>query len=100
MDHMYIRHTLRNLLLLDSKKHNLNYSIEHLNNIWKFTIDISDTLIIEQILDNKNEINIFVVKDGDAHNKTWYYSSEGDIQYDPSKQQLYITVDNKNEYSV
>ena len=85
---------------MDSIRNNLNYDLEQTNGLWKFIIDISDEAIIAEVLENRHELNIFVVTEGNPIHKSWYYSKNGLVEYNPVKEKLIILADVKIDYSV
>lgn len=100
MSHLYIRHTVGGRLFLDSILHNLDYNLVEVNNHWMFTIDLADESIAEQILHNQNELNIFIVSEGEISQKSWFYSQRGEVEYDKEKQKLVILADHRLDYPV
>ena len=51
----------------------------------------------KQIIKFKDELNFFVVGD---HEKTWYYSSDSNIEYVNGDNQMLIYADHKTVYPV
>ncbi|RXT15408.1 hypothetical protein [Ammoniphilus sp. CFH 90114] len=100
MEHMYIRHTVGGRLFLDTKKHNVNYSLQFLDEKWAITIHILDRRMAEAIVDHRDELNIFVVTEGQTSQKSWYYTRYGNVKYDQENQELTIIADSKMDYSV
>ncbi|TSI11047.1 hypothetical protein [Lysinibacillus sp. BW-2-10] len=90
---LYIRHTVGSRLFFETTEYNIN----QLGNGWgiSFLIDkeSADTLI-----KFRNELNIFHVE-GD-HQKTWYYSSEGKLEFLENEGKFVIFVDHKTVYPV
>lgn len=101
MNHMYIRHAVGSKLLLDSKAHIASYEIESEGtSSWKFVIHITDEQAAEQVMQHREEINLFVVDSSNPQHKTWYYSSKGTVEYDKTNRLLIIVADAKLDYSV
>lgn len=101
MNHMYIRHVVGSRLLLDSKKHTSSYEIESDGtSSWKFIIQITDDQAAEQVIQHKDEINLFVVESSNPQHKTWYYSSKGNARYDKANGLLIVVADAKLDYTV
>lgn len=102
MDHMYIRHSVGSTLLFDSLKHTGSYSMEPTSGEegYNFTIHQANEALAELLLFNRNELNVFVVPQDDPHKKTWYYSTNGIVEYDAGKQQFIIRTDRQLNYSV
>ncbi|MBP3965422.1 hypothetical protein [Paenibacillus lignilyticus] len=102
MDHLYIRHTVGGRLFLDSKKHELPFSVAPAEGRegWKLCIDAVDESIGAPICRHNDELNIFLVADGAVDQKTWYYSTHGLVEYDAAAKQLIIWADGKIDYTV
>ncbi|MBW7476091.1 hypothetical protein K0T92_15200 [Paenibacillus oenotherae] len=101
MNHMYIRHAVGGRQLLDSIQHTAGYEVEEAGSgNWKFVIRITDEHAAQQVLQHKNEMNLFVIGSGNTSSKTWYYSSDGNVQYDRTNSMLVIVADAKLDYSV
>ncbi|RAP74630.1 hypothetical protein [Paenibacillus montanisoli] len=102
MDHLYIRHTVGGRLFLDSKQHELPFSITTAEGRegWKIRIREVDESIAGPLCRHHDELNIFVVADGAVDRKTWYYSTHGLVDYDAAARELVIWADGKIDYSV
>ncbi|BBH22908.1 hypothetical protein Back11_42530 [Paenibacillus baekrokdamisoli] len=101
MDHMYIRHSVGSTLFFDSKKHAGTYALEEINDTSHiFTIHEADEALAKLLIENREELNLFVVPNGNPHKKTWYYSTDGLIEYDKAAQQFIIRTDRKLGYDV
>jgi hypothetical protein len=100
MGHMYIRHAVGSRLLWDSLKHNCRYTVDQLDTNWKFVIEVTDDALAEQVMANRNDLNLFIVADHDPNHKTWYYSSEGIAEYDAKSRQITIIADKELSYLV
>jgi hypothetical protein len=100
MGHMYIRHAVGSRLLWDSLKHNCSYKVEQIDANWKFVIEVSDHALAEQVISNRNDLNIFVVADNDPNHKTWYYSTQGLVEYHAESREITIIADMQMDYVV
>ncbi|MEX2460733.1 MAG: hypothetical protein WD469_05455 [Paenibacillaceae bacterium] len=100
MGHLYIRHAVGSLLLWDSKKHNCSYSIEQLDRTWKIVVEVTDEALAEQVMSNRQDLNIFVIDEGNPHHKTWYYSKQSIVDYDQAARIITIVADVQTEYVV
>jgi hypothetical protein len=98
--HMYIRHAVGSRLLWDSLKHNCSYKIDQIDTNWRFVIEVSDDALAEQVMSNRNDLNIFVVADNDPNHKTWYYSTQGLADYDAESRKITIIADMQMDYVV
>ncbi|MEW9667911.1 hypothetical protein [Ammoniphilus sp. 3BR4] len=97
MDHMYIRHTVGGRLFLDTQKHSLHYSLQYVDGFWKFIIDLPAEELADALLENRDELNIFVISE-DTRSKSWYYTREGLVKYDDANHKLVILADFKLDY--
>ena len=100
MNHMYIRHTVGGRLFLDTKLHQTSYKVIPQAHCWEFQIDVSDEKLANDILQHRDELNIFEIVEGQSNQKTWYYTRDGSVQYDQAKNLLTIYADSKIEYPV
>jgi hypothetical protein len=100
MDHMYIRHAVGSRLLWDSLKNNCGFEVELIDGCWRFIIEVTDAILAEQVLSNRNELNIFVVAENKPNHKSWYYSSKGLVDYDPTANKITIFADVLTNYVV
>ncbi|MFC5653138.1 hypothetical protein ACFPYJ_29310 [Paenibacillus solisilvae] len=101
MDHFYIRHSVGSSLLFDSKKHDGSYSIEPAGEDgYTFIIHSADDALAELLLLHCNELNLFVVPQENPHQKIWYYSTDGLVEFDKAAQQIIIRTDRQLGYSV
>ncbi|MBP1931416.1 hypothetical protein [Ammoniphilus resinae] len=78
----------------------MDYELQQADGIWKFIIDISDKAMITNILQNRHELNIFVVTEGQPVQKSWYYSKDGLVEYNHETGKMNILADVKIDYSV
>jgi hypothetical protein len=87
---LLIRHAIGSRLFLQTE----GYQVEEQNGIWNITVDVDEEKAA-QIVAFRQELNFFVVG---AHEKTWYYSSDGEITYSADQKQLLILADHKTVY--
>lgn len=100
MHHMYIRHTVGGRLFLDTKLHQTRYEIVEKDGCWQFHIHLSDENLANDILKHRDELNIFEVTEGQTHQKTWYYTRDGSVEYDQASKRLTIYANSKMDYPV
>ncbi|MBO7745694.1 hypothetical protein I8J29_15895 [Paenibacillus sp. MWE-103] len=102
MDHLYIRHTVGGRLFLDSKKHGLPFAIAPAEGRegWTIAIDVPDAALAEGVVRHRDELNIFFVPAGSTDRKTWYFSTHGEVAYDPAAGKLVIQADGRIDYDV
>jgi hypothetical protein len=89
---LYVRHTVGSRLLCEPEE----YKIEPLENGWEITL-FTDHETAATLLKFRDELNIF---DANGNEKTWYYSSGGNVQYIEGKGQVIIMADHKTVYPV
>ncbi|QCJ42161.1 hypothetical protein FAY30_09735 [Bacillus sp. S3] len=87
---LMIRHSVGSRLLCQTN----NYSIEKQDDRWLISLSVDEETASE-ILDFQDEINIFEVQENE---KTWYYSSDAKINFQPEEKLLAIHADHKTVY--
>jgi hypothetical protein len=100
MGHMYIRHAVGSRLLWDSQKNNCSFEVANIEGSWRFIIEVTDDILAQQVLSNRNELNIFVIAEDDPNHKTWYYSTKGLVEYNTTARLITIIADMKLDYVV
>lgn len=90
---LYIRHTVGSRLFYETDV----YEILPIDEGWEVSF-IVDKPIAETLLKFKDELNIFHVQED--HEKTWFYSSEGNVNYIEDENKMVILVDHKTVYPV
>lgn len=100
MNHLYIRHAVGGMPLFDSKKDQCHFKIEKKNDNTLFLIGISDEFIINRLKLHSKDMNIFLVNEEHPELKSWYYSSEGLVEYNHNKKLFIITADRQMDYNV
>jgi hypothetical protein len=89
---LLIRHAVGSRLFFQTD----NYQIVQVGNRWHIST-VVDEETYEEILAFKQELNLF---DTGENEKTWYYSSDAQMDYRPSEKQLVIYADHKTVYPV
>ncbi|MCQ6281520.1 hypothetical protein [Bacillus sp. EB600] len=88
---LLIRHSIGSRLFCQTEI----YSIEkNKEDRWKISLQV-DEETSSKILDFKEELNVFEVNEKE---KTWYYSSDAQISFQPIEKQLVILADHKTVY--
>ncbi|WP_134703535.1 hypothetical protein [Ammoniphilus sp. YIM 78166] len=100
MNHLYIRHTVGGKLFLDTKLHQASYEIVEKDGCWEFHIHVPDDHLAHDILKHRDELNIFEVAQGQANQKSWYYTRDGSVEYDHATKRLTIYANSKIDYPV
>lgn len=92
---LYVRHTVGSRLFFETTK----FEIKPVENNWEISFNIyketADTLI-----KFKDELNIFYVEEDNHNQKTWFYSSEGDVRLLEDESKCIILADHKTVYPV
>ncbi len=89
---LYVRHTVGSRLFYETTE----YKIDPIDNGWEISF-IIDKETAATLLKFHNELNIF---DAEANQKTWFYSSEGKVEYLENESKLLIFADHKTVYPV
>ena len=89
---LLIRHAIGSRLFYQTE----NFEIQLKDNMWMISVSIP-TDQIEEIIKFKEELNLFVVGENE---KTWFYSSNAEIDYQENVNQLVILADHKTVYPV
>jgi hypothetical protein len=100
MRHLYIRHAIGSRLLWDSQKNNCGFEVAEIDGSWRFNIEVTDDIMAEKLLSNRNELNIFVIDEDDPNHKTWYYSTKGLVEYNSTTRLITIIADKQMDYIV
>lgn len=87
-----IRHAIGSRLFYQTE----NFDVQQKGNQWTIAIFIPGDKI-EQIRKFKDELNFFVVGENE---KTWYYSSNAEIEYQDKENKLVVLADHKTVYPV
>ena len=87
-----IRHAIGSRLFYQTE----NVDIQQKEKKWIISISIPEEQA-EQIIQFKEELNFFVVGENE---KTWYYSSDGEIEYRKEENQLVVYADHETVYPV
>ncbi|HWO98650.1 MAG TPA: hypothetical protein VNM45_20445 [Bacillus sp. (in: firmicutes)] len=89
---LMIRHTIGSRLLFQTDQ----YNIERKGDFWGIST-LVDEKSSSQIMYFREELNIFEVSENE---KAWYYSSDAQIDFQPTEQRLVILADHKTVYPV
>ena len=87
-----IRHAIGSRLFYQTE----NFDVQQKGNQWMISISIPEEQA-EQIRKFKDELNYFVVGE---NQKTWYYSSNAEIEYQDKENKLVVLADHKTVYPV
>lgn len=89
---LLIRHAIGSRLFCQTE----NFDVQQKGNQWLISVSVPMEQA-KQIIKFKDELNFFVVGD---HEKTWYYSSDSNIEYVNGDNQMLIYADHKTVYPV
>lgn len=89
---LLIRHAIGSRLFYQTE----NFDVELKENKWMITVSIPNEPV-EEIMKFKEELNIFIVGE---NKKTWYYSSNAEMDYQENLNKLRIIADHKTVYPV
>lgn len=90
---LYVRHTVGSRLFYETN----DYEIVQQEEKWEISFR-TDLETANTILKFKEELNIFHVQND--HEKTWYYSSKGNVIYQNDEKIMTIIADNQMIYPV
>ena len=89
---LLIRHAIGSRLFYQTE----NFDVQQKGNQWILSVSVPEEQA-KQIIKFKDELNFFVVGDQE---KTWYYSSDSNIEYVNGDNQMLIYADHKTVYPV
>lgn len=92
---LYVRHTVGSRLFCETTK----YEIKPVENCWEISFKV-DQEIANTLLNFRDELNIFYVEEDNQNQKTWFYSSEGDVHFLEEESKCIILADHKTVYPV
>ncbi|WP_138753850.1 hypothetical protein [Paenibacillus sinopodophylli] len=95
-----VKHAVGGRMFFDSNKLDVPYTVEALERGWRFTVNLPQGPVLEDLLANKNELNVFIFQEyaDQPTLKTWYYVKDGPVEYDADKGSLTIVTDSRIEY--
>ncbi|EKN70371.1 hypothetical protein BABA_05666 [Neobacillus bataviensis LMG 21833] len=89
---LYVRHTVGSRLFYETTE----YEIKPSDHGWEISFN-TDNETAATLLKFHNELNIFYVEE---NQKTWFYSSEGIVEFLEDQSKLLIYADHKTAYPV
>lgn len=99
---MYIKHSIGGQTFFDGMKREGRYEMVEKPGGTIFRMKIGNAAEANELVKFRNELNIFVV-DSNPHQpqqKTWYYTSKGQVEYDSHQGVVEILADGKITYPV
>lgn len=100
MDHLYIRHTVGGTLFYDSWRDGSGYELIPGEKGLLIVLHQPGPEVAARLVANRDELNIFLVPDGQTERKSWLYSSEGWIETEGDGAQVRILADTRQDYTV
>jgi hypothetical protein len=101
MDHLYIRHAVGGRLFYDSKRSGATYEMAvTADGCTVFSLHGIEQAAAAAILDHCEELNLFLVPEGQTERKSWFYPSGGQVTYDADQGLLRIYADIRHDYTV
>jgi len=92
---IYVRHTVGSRLFYETTE----YEIKPIENNWEISFK-TDQETANTLLKFRDELNIFYVEEGNQNQKTWFYSSEGQVRFSENESKCVIIADYKTVYPV
>lgn len=97
---LLIKHMIGSRPFLEANKQDVKYEINEAAGGWEFIIYTEDGKMVDDIVTNRMELNIFVVEEyqDQPTRKWWYYSKNGQVSYDEERKAIKIFADSKMGY--
>lgn len=92
---LYVRHAVGSRLFCETTE----YAIKLIGNSWEISFK-TDQETANTLLKFRDELNIFYVEEDNQNQKTWFYSSEGDVRFLEDESKCIILTDHKTVYPV
>jgi hypothetical protein len=98
---LIIKHAVGGKVFIDTAKHPLPYEVdEKTDGSCRITVRTEWNELVEELLELRRELNMFLFREYKDRPtvKTWYYVSEGPVEYNKEKRELSVTAASKIEY--
>lgn len=92
---LYVRHTVGSRLFCETTEHEIN----NVKNSWEISFKTNKETA-NTLLKFRDELNIFYVEEDNQNQKTWFYSSEGNVHFLEDESKCIIICDHKTVYPV
>lgn len=92
---LYVRHTVGSRLFCETTE----FEIKPVSNEWEISFKTNQETA-NTLLKFRDELNIFYVEDGNQNQKTWFYSSEGKVNFLVDESKFVIFADHQTVYPV
>jgi hypothetical protein len=100
---LYIRNVFGGKALLEANKSGLSFDIRHVpeSDGWHIKLHVEDVRIAEQVLNCKEELNVFVVeqREGEPQRKWWYPPAAETVRYDENTRELSFFAGKRLSYN-
>ncbi|WDL98529.1 hypothetical protein [Alicyclobacillus sp. ALC3] len=96
-----IHHAVGSRVFFDSDREGVGFDVRQDGDTWQFTVQSPRTPACEQVLEFKDELNVFIFREenGQSAEKVWFYAGHGDVTYDDALQQLRIVTHGRITYN-
>ncbi|MCM3627960.1 hypothetical protein M3194_11360 [Paenibacillus glycanilyticus] len=98
---LLIKHAVGGRTFVDSSKQSVSFQVEQEAGQWRFTVHTDKHAGIDEILQWKQELNVFIFRtfdDGRPTLKIWYSLDADSVQYDETGEKLTFTAVSSIEY--
>ncbi|MBB6634095.1 hypothetical protein [Cohnella thailandensis] len=98
---LIIKHAVGGKIFVDTAKHPLPYAVEEkADGSCCVTIQTEWNELVEELFELRHELNMFLFREYKDRPtvKTWFYVSEGPVEYNKEKRELSVTAASKIEY--
>lgn len=96
-----IHHAVGSRVFFDSDREGVEFHVGEDEGAWRFTVQSPRTSAIEQVLEFKDELNVFIFREenGQSAEKIWFYAGRGDVTYDDDSRELCIVTHGRIAYN-
>ncbi len=96
-----IHHAVGSRVFFDSDRESAEFQVGQDGETWHFTVQSPRTPAIDQVLEFKDELNVFIFREenGQSAEKVWFYTGHGDVTYHDDSQQLRIVTHGRITYN-
>lgn len=97
---LLVKHAVGGRAFIDSSKQDVDYRVDKVETGWMFRLNVPFDAVVEDILNWKNELNVFLFheSEGEPTKKTWFYVKDNPVHYDHESQCLTIVAEAHIEY--
>ena len=97
---LLIKHAVGGRTFIDTGKQPREYRVESDGASFKFTVKAPMDRSMEELLEWKQELNVFLFQEFDDRptKKIWFYVNDGSVHYNAEREQLTIVAQSSIEY--